>query len=254
MNYDKLLNATTKLGYLLLENGAETYRVEESMMRIFGAYGIADADVFVIPTMIIVSITPDGCPTITQQKRVHSRGTNLYKVQQANSLCRQACRTLPSPEDLEKDTEAIDRSPVYPVSMQFLAYGLAAFAFTLFFEGSLSDALCAGLCGIVIKGVFIKMGNWHANPFFINVAASAAVTVIAMGSVAAGLGTNSDKITIGAIMLLVPGVALTNFMRDTIAADYVSGLTKLLEAVLIGTGIALGTYISMTVFMALSAL
>lgn len=252
MNYDKLLNATTRLGYILLENGAETYRVEESMMRIFGAYGIVDADVFVIPTMIIVSITPLGLPTITQQKRVHSRGTNLYKVQQANSLCRQACRVLPTTEDLERDIAAIDRSPAYPALLQFFAYGLAAFAFALFFRGSFSDALWAGLCGIMIKGIFIKMGQWHANPFFINVVASAAVTAVAMGSLALGLCADSDKVTIGAIMLLVPGVALTNFMRDTIAADYVSGLTKLLEAILIGTGIALGTYISMTVFIALT--
>ncbi len=39
MNYDDLISAATDVGYLLLRNGAEIYRVEDSMQRIFRAYG-----------------------------------------------------------------------------------------------------------------------------------------------------------------------------------------------------------------------
>ena len=40
MDYDRLLNLTTDLGYQLMASGAEIYRVEESMHRVLNAYGL----------------------------------------------------------------------------------------------------------------------------------------------------------------------------------------------------------------------
>ena len=56
-----------------------------------------------------------------------------------------------------------------------------------------------------------------------------------------GLGHNPDFITIGALMILVPGIAFTNAMRDIMAGDLTSGVNKVVEALLIATAIALGT-------------
>ena len=60
-------------------------------------------------------------------------------------------------------------------------------------------------------------------------------------AVLVGLGTNSDRIIIGAFMTLTPGIALTNTMRDIMAGDLVAGVSKLAEALLTATAIALGT-------------
>ncbi|MPN46200.1 hypothetical protein SDC9_193783 [bioreactor metagenome] len=49
----------------------------------------------------------------------------------------------------------------------------------------------------------------------------------------------------------MPGVALTNFMRDIIAGDLIAGLTKLVEALLTATGIALGTGVALSLGRAL---
>ena len=62
---------------------------------------------------------------------------------------------------------------------------------------------------------------------------------------AAGLGQSLDKIIIGALMALVPGIAITNAMRDIMAGDMVSGISKGAEALLIGAAIALGTAIAL---------
>ena len=40
LDYDKLLGLTAELGYQLMDSGAEIYRVEESMNRLLGAYGV----------------------------------------------------------------------------------------------------------------------------------------------------------------------------------------------------------------------
>lgn len=71
--------------------------------------------------------------------------------------------------------------------------------------------------------------------------------LLAVGLTAAGLGQSADLITIGALMILVPGVALTNAVRDVMVGDMVSGLSKLAEAVLIGVAIALGTGLALGV-------
>ena len=61
MDYDRLLNLTTDLGYQLMASGAEIYRVEESMHRVLNAYGLERPEVFAIPNCIIVSVTtPQG--------------------------------------------------------------------------------------------------------------------------------------------------------------------------------------------------
>ena len=73
----------------------------------------------------------------------------------------------------------------------------------------------------------------------------------AFGLVQLGFGQNLDKIIIGVLMNLVPGVALTNFMRDIIAGDLIAGLTKLVEALLTATGIALGTGVALSLGRAL---
>lgn len=70
MDYDRLLNLTTDLGYQLMASGAEIYRVEESMHRVLKAYGLERPEVFAIPNCIIVSVTtPQGHP-ITRMRRI----------------------------------------------------------------------------------------------------------------------------------------------------------------------------------------
>ena len=63
---------------------------------------------------------------------------------------------------------------------------------------------------------------------------------IAILSVKLGISYQSDKIIIGALMTLVPGIAITNCMRDLIMGDYMAGLARMADALLIALGIAVG--------------
>ena len=56
----------------------------------------------------------------------------------------------------------------------------------------------------------------------------------------AGVACSLDKVIIGGIIPLVPGVALTNGIRDVANCDYLSGTIRAIDAVLIAAGIALG--------------
>ena len=99
--------------------------------------------------------------------------------------------------------------------------------------------LGASACGMSVLGLwFIRYGaaaRWES-----------AMVLAAIALVASGLGESLDLIIIGAFMGLVPGVALTNFMRDVLAGDLFAGITKLTESLLTATALALGAGIALS--------
>ena len=247
MNHDELLDTAIEAGYRLLENGAEISRVEESIQRILLSYGVESCDVFAIPSCIIVTIRETGATPLTRIKRIYSRETNLGQVTLLNGLCRRICHDTPSFEQVRQSLKKIDESPVFSYPIQILGYALISSAFTLFFGGTALDACVAILCGALLRLVLRAMSRFHTNPFFINLAGSAMTATVAFLAIRAGLADHMDKIIIGTLMNLVPGVAITTSMQDIIAGDLIAGITKLTEALLTATAIALGTGLALTV-------
>ena len=131
-----------------------------------------------------------------------------------------------------------------PNSWWFILLGYAATAafFSLFFGGNLGDCLSAALCGLTV-GLCLLYGRriTGSNTFFRTAVCAAAAAGMALLMVRFGLGQDVDAITIGTLMLLVPGMALTNAMREIMAGDIVSGLYRTAEVILIGIAIAIGT-------------
>ena len=123
---------------------------------------------------------------------------------------------------------------------------LGTAAFCLFFGGTLADAAASGLCGVAIGISLIFMSRLGTNLFFKTIAGGFVSALAAVVLVALGLGTHTNLIIIGAIMALAPGVVITNFMRDIMAGDMLSGLSKFAEALLTGAGIALGTGLALS--------
>lgn len=246
MNYDRLVNTAADMGNLLIENGAEISRAEESMRRLFSAYGQEKGEVFAIPTFISVSIsTPDGRP-ITAIRRIPTRKVDMNRVDRANDLCRRVCRTKPEFEAVERDIRHIASLPSVPFWAETIAFAFVAAAFTLFYGGTPADAGVAFLCGAAIKPIWRMLDHFHVNQFFVYIAASFVPAVIALLFAHFDAALSYDKIIIGALMNLVPGIAITDFMRDIIAGDMVAGMLRFIESFLVAAGIAIGAGIALT--------
>ena len=242
LDHDRLLNLTSEIGCRLMECGGEIYRVEESIQRLLQAYGVSTGEVFAIPNCIIVSITLDAGQPLTRIRRVPSHGTDIDLLERYNALCRALCADTPSLPEAQARFEAITRTKrVYSAPAMVGGYFLGAAAFTLFFGGTWRDALCSGVCGIAMYLCLYFMGRLGTNLFFKTLAAGAVSALLALGFTWSGAGQNSDLIIIGALMLLVPGMIFTSAMRDIMAGDTMSGISKTAEALLIGAAIALGT-------------
>jgi len=245
---ERVLKAACKLGRNILENGGEIYRVEETINFFLEAYGISDAQIFAIPATIIVTIDEDEKP-LTQVERVKGSSLNLDKLSKFNDLSRRACQNTPSIESVLEEIEQIRSEKPYSFFTSLMAYGLTAFFFCLFWKGDLRDSLVAFVCGLSTKYCLEFMSKGKTNIFFSNAVSSAVIAYIAIICVNLGIAHHYDKIIIGAIMSLVPGVAITNIMRDIIAGDVITGTTKLAEVLLIALAIAVGIALAMSSVM-----
>ena len=245
-DYDALLNTAASIGVQMLESGAEAYRVEDSLQRLCQAYGVEISEIFAIPSLLIVSFCDPEGHSHTRVRRLYHRGTDLWKVDRLNSLCRRVCQTRPPFPEVDDELLSITRQEGYPPLLQMAGFALTASFFALLFGGTLRDALCSLAAGVSIFLVKGPMERRRTNSFFVNAVSSMTAALVAIAQVILGLGQNLDLIIIGAFMGLVPGVALTNFMRDVLAGDLFAGITKLTESLLTATALALGAGIALS--------
>ena len=248
MDYDALLNMGTELGYQLMYSGAEIYRVEESVRRLLTAYGL-QPQVFAIPNCLIVSVnTPTGHP-ITQMKRIPAHGTDIELLDRCNDPCRRLCQEVPPLEEAKALVDALGKeSHVYPGWVFLLGYAAASAFFAAFFGGDLLDSIYAGICGLAV-GIWLRyVGNlFDLNGFIQTLFGAAIASLIALLLVDLTPGQNLDAITIGTLMVLVPGRALTNAMWEIMAGDIISGDNRTAEALLTAAAIALGVVVALSI-------
>lgn len=241
MDYYALLDMAIDLGYELAMSGAETFRVEESISRILAAYGIP-SEVYAIPNYLTVSIvTEDGKP-ITRMRRIANHGNNLDAVEKFSNLSRAICNRTPSPEEGRRWFRHVrENLLITPLWIQYSGYFLGSAGFGLFFGGNWLDAVCSGFCGMLVGFSSALLEKWKANPFFRTIVSSFLMTLLAYFFGALGLSQNPDAATIGALMILVPGLLFTNAMRDMIYGDINSGINRIAQVLLIAMGLALGS-------------
>ena len=241
MDYNILLDLATDLGYELAMCGAETFRVEESVSRVLSSYGIA-SEVFAIPNYLIVTVMMEDGTPITRMRRIGSHGNDLDSVEKFSGLSRAYCSQRPEPKEAQRWME-VTRSQrlTYPVPVIYLGYFLGALGFGLLFGGNFLDGLCAGICGILVGLVIRFLDAQDTNQFFRTIAASFLMALLAYAFGAMGIAKNPDAITIGALMILVPGLLFTNAMRDIIYGDTNSGINRIVQVFLIAAALAVGT-------------
>lgn len=241
MDYNRLLDLATNLGYELAMAGAETFRVEESISRVLSAYGV-ESEVFAIPNYLVVSIlTEDGQP-ITRMRRIGHHGNDLDAVEKYSGLSRAFCNRKPDPAvGLQWFDMVRKHLATYSLPLQYLGYFLGAGGYGLFFGGNLIDGICAGICGMLVGFVNGFLDSRKANQFFRTIASAFLMAMLAYAMGTVGITKNPDAVTIGALMILVPGLLFTNAMRDIIYGDTNSGVNRIVQVFLVAAAIALGT-------------
>ncbi|MDI3256785.1 MAG: threonine/serine exporter family protein [Kyrpidia sp.] len=229
-----------RAGAILLRSGAETARVEETITRLALAAGVDKVDTFVTPTGIFICLEKGG-ESLTRLTRVHARATDLQKVTEVNHLSRRFVRGDLSLEDLEERLSAMETMPpLYPRWLQALAGFVSAGSYSFLLSGHWRDVLPSALGGLVAHLVYGWKGGGRGGNvlrvFLGGVAGSAAAVAAAWVE---GDVSRVGHVVVGAMIPLVPGVAVTTAVRDLLAGDLLSGMARGTEALLAAVAIAI---------------
>lgn len=249
MANDTIVNLAAEAGKIMLQNGGETYRVEQTIGMICQAYNIKDTQSFVSPTAIITSTTSEDGKNSTIIKRITARSIDLNKVAMINDLSRKVQNSPLQFEEFKTELHRISECPSYSRLLKMAFAGLTTASFTILFGGGFFDFIVAFFSGMIINRVCALLAKFRVNDFFINIIGGTIAGLIGLSASSLSPVFHEDVIIIGSIMLLVPGLIITNAIRDTIAGDLISGLSRGLEAIVIAGAIAIGTAFSFKLWM-----
>lgn len=237
---DLLLSAILDMGELLLTSGAEVLRVEDTLKRLCTAYGFSQINVFCITSSIVLTVQGEHAKVYTQTRRIASRDTNLQRIALVNALSRQLCREVLPVSLLQEKIAEIRHSKVCPIAVQCICYAVISAAFSVFFGGTFLDGLAAVFSGLLLFGTQFFVQKLRMNSILQSLLVSAFTAFVVLLLVHLGIGNTPEKIMIGNIMLLIPGIAFTTSLRDLINGDTISGLIGLIEAIVKAIAIAIG--------------
>ena len=174
-------------------------------------------------------------------KRTQIKSVDLSKIDKVNDLSRSILESSMSLEEFCFRLEKINQESPYRCRIILLGAAICTFGFAFFFKGTIKDALCAAVLGVALKFMMIQMDRLDFNSFFKYLIGGAFATLCAILASKLGLCHSIDTLIISVIMLLVPGLAITNAIRDTVSGDLVSGLARTAEALFVAVAIALGS-------------
>ncbi|PWJ48265.1 threonine/serine exporter family protein [Faecalicatena contorta] len=239
MDYKLVMNMAVMAGELMLRSGAETHRVEDTMYHILRTANAETVEASVMMTGIVATIGNPDMEPITVIKRVQERGTNLNRIMLVNEISRNYCAGEISPEEAYEELKGIGGKQ-YHVWVYNLATVMVPAGFAPLFGGGGMEVLAAAVVGLILALIITVGKRLQINGFILDTLSSLGVAVTAIFLKQLFPFLDNDIVIISSIMPLVPGVAITNAVRDTLHGDYISGGARILEAFLKAAAVALG--------------
>ena len=241
MNYKLLFDTAVLAGEILIKNGAETYRTEDTMTRILNKAGVETAQVLVIMTGFMVTLDdPSMGDALTAVRRITSRGTNLEKIETVNRISRKFCQDKMSLEDAFKEMNNLLNEEEKP-KRNYLPLMMINAGFAIMFGGSVMEAAISALAGLITAEILNLCRKRNVHMFLENLFASVAIAIVVGVVVLINPGLyDKDLMIVSSIMPLVPGAAITNAVFDTLHGDYISGVARTAEAFMIASAVAIG--------------
>lgn len=229
------MGVATEAGHILLENGAEISRVEETMERIASFYGVDSRNFFVLSNGIFSTGR-----RFANVEFIPFKGTQLDKVVAVNQFSRDVERGRYTLAAARAELHRIRCMPPKPFVEQVVASALGSAGFCIIFGGSLADSLVSLAVGLLLYVFVLGVSVRCMSKLFGNICGGALVTLLCLLASRMGWGSNLSNMIIGAVIPLIPGVPFTNGIRDIANEDYIAGATRLLDAMLVFFCIALG--------------
>jgi len=240
MNPNEAVRLSLSAGEVMLSNGAETYRVEEVMRRIMSSCGFMNSEAFVVSTGLFICVNTDN-GDISSFKRIIKRTMNVDALIKMNEISRAFGEGRLTPDAVMSGIEEIRTGQGSGNGFtKLFSAATAVGCFCYLFGGSLTDCLNAFFTGFILQILLIQLRKNRISEVLVNIIGGIMITFLVLTLMNLGVGLTYNYIIIGALMIMVPGMALTNAVRDILGGDYLSGTVRLMDALLVAIALATG--------------
>lgn len=248
MNHKLLMETALLAGEILLSSGAETYRVEDTMCHILKTSKVETIDALALMTGIVVTLNdPTMDQPISMVRTVNNRSTNMNNIIKVNEISRQYCGGKITLEEASEKLKHV-KEELYSRAILNVGTALVATGFAMMFGGSFMDVTVATVMGFWLALCIMISKIKKVNGLLQDIISCAGISFFTMCFQKFLIPTlDMDIVIVSALMPIVPGVAITNAIRDTLQGDYLSGCARILEAFLKAASVAIGIGLGMAI-------
>lgn len=254
-NYKKsILRLALFTGELMLASGAETFRVEDTIVRICQSRGFNHINVFASPTVIIISdYRFDG---YSFMRTIKSRSIDLNKISLLNSFSRKfVSNNNLTPEDAMRELKKLSQVTSYSPFLTSLATGIGSAFFANLLGGNTpSNFIATFITSIIAVMLYKKIMKISSIPAFSSLIASIFIALVGSILTQVGFVASPKTLIVGSIMPLLPGVSFIKGVRDLIAGDLISGVARGFDACVTAISIACGVGIVLDIWIRLGGI
>ncbi len=235
-----ILGLILDIGSALIQSGAETHRVEDTLYRLCDSYHFVACNIWVVPSNIQATVKTVSGEYLTQIRHVRNIGVDYHRLDQLNTLSRFACSNTPDADSLSGMLSAILNNPNDRAWEHYLAGMLAASGFGIFFNCDFLDVLVTVCASLLVTFLIRRLGRREGNPMILNFIIAFLAELFILTAVQIGFGHHSGYITVAVVMLLISGLGATNGVRDIVHLDTLSGVMNISVSFTGAVGIAMG--------------
>lgn len=245
MKTNEVMEVALRAGETLLRNGAEIYRVEDTVQRICKSYNV-EAEIFALPTGIFMTVIGKDGEPVSYIRRIKSRTVDLRRIERVNSFSRSLQNNPVSYSQAISILQEIEEAKGFNFALRLCVAGINSFAYAVLFEGSLKEAAAALFIGMLIYISKEKISRAGVFNFFEDFASGMVAGAASLAVVRLFPFINLYKVIIASIIILLPGVAITNAIKDALNGDIVSSQFRLAEAIFSLAAVAAGVAVALS--------
>ncbi len=239
------MDALQLAGQLIMENGGETYRAEETVCRMGEGFGLTQVESFAVPSGLFISYRDCNGILQTGVKRVHRQETNLTRVDEVNRISRLSAEgQIDAPSAVSRLRDAAMLKGTFSGPASILASAVCASGFSILFGGFYHELLISGAVAAVVQCFSLLTGRFRLHWMSVNIIGGLLTALLPHLAQLVFPDLLTESVIAGALMPLVPGLAMTNAVQDTMRGDMVSGLSHGVQALLTACLIAGGALLS----------
>jgi len=235
------MDAVLQAGRVLMESGAEIYRIEDTMGHMAKSLGIRDFSTYVVNRGVMISgLNRSGL----KESRVLATSVpsiHLGKLEEVNRLSRELAEQPNQPvSSIFQKLKTIEQKTFYRPLEDIIACVIGAGSFSLALGSSWIDGTAAAISGLFV-GIGMQIFSRFIHTSFLQIILSSAIAALLANILYyLGIGQHRSVIILGTLMILIPGAYFVNAIREFTQNNYYSGLALMLSGISTCLSISVG--------------